>query len=194
MSHTRYPRKHYILLIIPLVHSCYKTSRVYRMPTNGYPAYPRKNQGACCFSLRYTQRISGHNPFPFIVLERLNAAEMSVTWLNVAISSRLRRDHECDTYVKPCTALPRLKQMSRVDADFVTAILTLHPLAISPRYTVQHDWCIAGNPALCQPDDCHGALVHALQTLQRTAAGRPCQILQHGSGLRCTCAWSVVMA
>ena len=46
----------------------------------------------------------------------------------------------------------------------INRVLTLLPLAISPRCTIQHDWYIAGNPVLHQPDNRHGDSVHALQT------------------------------
>jgi hypothetical protein len=36
-------------------------------------------------------RRPSYSPFLFMVLERLNAAEISVTWLNGAISSSLLR-------------------------------------------------------------------------------------------------------
>ena len=45
-----------------------------------------------------------------------------------------------------------------------------------------------------QADNCYGDPVHALQTLLWTAAGRPYRIRPHGSTLRCTWEWNVVMA
>ena len=105
-------RTHEVLSIPPPVHNHtlqhYNTSR----PAGflEYPILSRKvTELAAFFHSVLRHRILSYILFLFMVRERLNAAEISVTWLHGTISPSPQRSWVHDTYVKPCTALPRLE-------------------------------------------------------------------------------------
>lgn len=118
------------------------------------PFIQERCQELHCFPSHFAiQRL----PF-FIVLERLNAAEMSVTCLE-EVHQPICEDHGRYTYVKPCTALPRLRVEINTDIHSMRDALTLHPPERFPRCTIQRGWCIAKNPDPNQPRSHNRSLI-----------------------------------